>query len=80
MEVTIKTGNRNLSLDSEALDVAVFLANVFGYELDLEPNGNSFSITATHYRTPNRIIATGKTVKAVSQRFIELLTNEVQDD
>lgn len=80
MEVTIRTETGLLKLDAEALDAAVFLGNVFGYGLDLEPHGNSYTITATHNRSPNRIIATGRSIKAVSKKLIELLTEEVTGD
>jgi hypothetical protein len=79
MEVTIRTEAGLLRLDAEALDTAMFLANVFGYSLDLEPTGTGgYTLTATHWRSDNRITANGKTIKAVSKKLIELLTNEVQ--
>lgn len=79
MEVTIRTETGLLRLDAEALDAAVFLANVFGYGLDLEPTGSGgYTITASHWRSENRIVANGKSIKAVSKKLIELLTNEVK--
>lgn len=80
MDVTIWTETGLLRLDAEALDTAVFLANVFGYSLDLEPNGNSYTLTAEHWRSQNRIVAKGKTIKATAKKLIELLTSEVKDD
>ena len=78
MEVTIRTEAAILRLDAEALDAAVFLANVFGYGLDLEPFGDHFTITATHFRYPNRLIAKGKSVKAVAKKLIDILVGEVK--
>lgn len=80
MEVRIGTGKRLLNLDAEALDVAMFLANVFGYSLDLEPTGTGgFLLTATHWRSNNRIKASGRNIKDASKKLIELLTGEVCD-
>lgn len=80
MEVRIVTESGTIAVDAEALDAAVFLGNVFGYSLDLEPCGNSYTIAATHWRSTNTIRATGRSIRAVSKKLIELLTEEVKGD
>ena len=79
MEVTITTSEGVLTFDAEALDAAVFVGNVCGYFLDLEPTGDgAYRITAEHWRSSNRIVANGKTVRAAAKKFISLIVGETR--
>ncbi len=78
MEVVVQLKERQVSFESETLDVARLVASTFGWLVDLEPtgHGNAAKLTATHGRSGAIIRANGSSVVAAAEKLIGLLVEK----